>query len=74
MISLPLTKSMAELTKRTTNRVDLAMVMDGSQLEPVNCCEVGLVESGIGGVGGGVGPVTLMGQSAELEQAGDPAA
>ena len=50
------------------------MVMDGSQLEPVDWCEVGLVESGIGRVGGGVDLVILMGQSAELEQAGDPAA
>ena len=32
------------------------------------------MEAGIGGVGGGVDLVTLMGQSAELEQAGDPAA
>ena len=47
-------------------------MMDGSQLEPVDRCEVGLVESGIGGVGGGVGPVTLMGQGAELEQGRGP--
>ena len=33
---MPVTKSMGELTKRTTDRVDLAMVMDGSQLEPVD--------------------------------------
>ena len=50
------------------------MVMDGAQLEPVDRGEVGLVEAGIGGVGGGVDFITLMGQCAELEQAGDPAA
>jgi hypothetical protein len=33
---LAMTKSMAEWTKRTTNRVDLAMVMDGGQVEPVD--------------------------------------
>ena len=33
---LAMTKLMAEWTKRTTNRVDLAMVMDGGQVEPVD--------------------------------------
>ena len=32
------------------------------------------MEAGIGGGGGGVDLVTLMGQNAELEQTGDPAA
>ena len=32
------------------------------------------MEAGIGGGGGGVDLVTIMGQNAELEQTGDPAA
>ena len=73
-MTLPVTKSMALWKERTTNRVDLAMVMDGGQVGPVDWGEVGLAEAGLGEGGGGVDLVTLMGQNAELEQTGDPAA